>query len=71
MVSSAMLLWSVLFGSIGIGYLVYGRKQKHIPAFVSGILLLMLPYFVASTMPIVVIGILLMALPYLAGKVNL
>ena len=31
--SGTWLLWGLLFGSIGLGYVIYGRKQKNIVAF--------------------------------------
>jgi hypothetical protein len=62
--SSASLLWGLLFGSIGMGYLVYGKKQQRGIALLSGIALIVFPYFVTSWVFIVLIGIVLMALPY-------
>jgi hypothetical protein len=62
--SSASLIWGLLFGSIGMGYFVYGKKQLHGIALVSGIALMVFPYFVSSWLLIVLIGIVLMALPF-------
>lgn len=57
------ILLSVLLGAIGVGYIVYGRKQMHGMALVSGILLCIFPYFVSSIWLALLIGALLMALP--------
>lgn len=57
------ILLSVLLGAIGVGYIVYGRKQMHGMALISGILLCVFPYFVSSIWLILVIAALLMALP--------
>jgi len=62
--SSASLLWGILFGSIGLGYFVYGKRQRRGIALLSGIALMVFPYFVSSGFLIVLIGIVLMALPY-------
>lgn len=62
--SSASLLWGLLFGSIGMGYFVYGKKQQRMIALISGIALMVFPYFVTSWFLIVLIGVVLMALPY-------
>jgi hypothetical protein len=62
--NSASLLWGLLFGSIGIGYFVYGKRQRRGIALLSGIVLIVFPYFVSSWYLIVLIGIVLMALPY-------
>jgi len=62
--SSASLLWGILFGSIGLGYFVYGKRQRRGIALLSGIALMVFPYFVSSGLLIVLIGIVLMAFPY-------
>ncbi len=62
--SSASLLWGLLFGSIGMGYFVYGKRQGRGVALLSGIALMAFPYFVSSGLLIVLIGIVLMAFPY-------
>jgi hypothetical protein len=62
--NSASLLWGLLFGSIGIGYFVYGKRQRRGIALLSGIVLIVFPYFVSSWYLIILIGIVLMALPY-------
>lgn len=64
MVSTSVLLWSVLFGSIGIGYFTYGRKQRHKMASIAGIGLMVFPYFFTSSLLIVIVGLALMFLPY-------
>ena len=61
---TATLLWGLLFGSIGFGYFIYGKRQQHALARYSGIVLMVYPYFVSGTVPLVMIGIALMAIPY-------
>lgn len=58
------LLWSVLFGGIGGGFFIYGRRQKRIIPLLSGIGLMVFPYFVTGTFSILTVGSMLMALPY-------
>ncbi len=58
------LLWMVLFGSIGVAYFVYGRKHKLAMPFLSGIGLMVFPYFVSGTFLLVAIGAILIAMPY-------
>ena len=62
--NAAGLLWGVLFGSIGLGYFLYGRKQKAPMAFICGLLLMAYTWFVDDTLAIVGVGIVLMAVPY-------
>jgi hypothetical protein len=54
----------VLFGSIGLGFFVYGRKQKAVVPLLVGLALMIFPYFVSSTILVVVIGSVLIAVPY-------
>ena len=61
--SSAILLWGVLFSSIGLGYFIYGRRQKHKVAFYTGICLMVYPYFVADVLQLLVVGVALMSVP--------
>ncbi len=61
---AATLLWGVLFGSIGLGFFVYGRKQRAIVPLVCGLALMAFPYFVSGTVWLVLIGAALMAVPY-------
>jgi len=64
MESVAMLFWGVLFGGIGFGYFIYGKKQKKIIPFCVGIALFALPYLVSGVLLLVIFGIILMAVPY-------
>ncbi len=62
--NSATLLWGLLFSSIGMGFFIYGRKQTRAVPLVCGIVLMVYPYFVSSTLWLVAIGVLLCAIPY-------
>jgi hypothetical protein len=61
---TALLLWGLLFGSIGLGFFVYGRKQRMAVPLVCGMALMVFPYFVSNAVLIVAVGIALMVLPY-------
>jgi hypothetical protein len=58
------LLWGLLFGSIGLGFLVYGRKQRAVIPLLAGLALIIFPYFVSNTILLVAIGVALIAIPY-------
>ncbi|MCC7200452.1 MAG: hypothetical protein IT483_13150 [Gammaproteobacteria bacterium] len=62
--NTASLLWGLLFGSIGLGYFVYGRKQRAAVPFVCGIALMVFPYFVSNSVVLVVTGVAIAAVPY-------
>ncbi|MGX9463343.1 hypothetical protein ACWXWU_19225 [Shewanella sp. A14] len=46
--NASMMMWSVLFGAIGMGYFVYGKRQRAIVPLCIGLALIVFPYFVAS-----------------------
>ncbi len=54
---------SMILGVIGMGYIVYGRRQMHAMVLVSGLLLCIFPYFVPHVWMTVLIGAGVMALP--------
>ncbi len=61
---SAWLLWGLLFGSIGLGFFIYGRKQRAPIPLLCGIALMVYPYFFSNSWVLVGIGVVLCAIPY-------
>jgi len=64
MESTSQLLWGLLFGSIGFGFFLYGKKQQAIVPLVVGIVLCLAPYFIANVYLLVLAGGVLIAIPY-------
>lgn len=62
--TTSSLLWGVLFGSIGVGFFVYGKKQRAVVPLVCGLALMVFPYFISNSVLLVVVGLALMAIPY-------
>jgi hypothetical protein len=62
--SGSTLLWGLLFGSIGVGFALYGKQQRAVVPLLCGIALMVYPYFVPNVIALVGIGIVLMAIPY-------
>lgn len=62
--NTSSLLWGLLFGSIGLGFFIYGRKQRAVVPLLCGLALMVFPYFVANNILLVAIGVGLMAIPY-------
>lgn len=62
--SEASLFWGLIFGAIGLGFFVYGKKQRAAIPLLCGIALMVFPYFVASTLLLVLIGLVLIVIPY-------
>jgi hypothetical protein len=63
-VSVSSLLWGLLFGSVGLGFFIFGKKQKAVVPLVCGLVLMVFPYFISNTLLLVAIGIVLMAIPW-------
>lgn len=61
---TSQLLWGMLFGSIGLGMFLYGKKQKSLVPALCGIALMVYPYFISNAYLLVVIGAVLCAIPY-------
>ena len=62
--STSTLMWGMIFGSIGVGFFIYGKKQKAVIPLFSGIGLIVVPYFISNIYILVISGIVLIALPY-------
>jgi hypothetical protein len=62
--NESWLLWGLLFGSFGLGFFVYGKKQKAVVPLVCGLTLMIFPYFISNTIVLVAIGAMLIAVPY-------
>ena len=62
--NTASLLWGLLFSSIGLGFFIYGKRQRAVVPLLCGLVLMIFPYFVSNTVLLVAIGVVLMALPY-------
>jgi len=62
--NSSVLLWVVLFSSVGLGFFMYGRKQKAVVPLVCGLALMIYPYFFSNIIAVIAIGVGLIAIPY-------
>ena len=59
-----VLLWGLLFSSIGLGFFLYGKKQRAVVPLVCGLALMIYPYFIPNVIALVAIGLALTAVPY-------
>ena len=62
--SESSLLWGVLFGAVGLGYFVYGKKQRAVVPLLCGVALMVLPYLISAVWPLFLVGAAIAALPY-------
>lgn len=62
--NTSLPLWSLLFSSIGLGFFIYGKKQKAVVPLFCGLGLMIYPYFISNSLLLVAIGCALSVLPY-------
>jgi len=55
----------ILTGAIGVGYVMYGKRQTKFVPLLAGMALCVYPYFVDSALWLIVIGAVLLAAPFL------
>ena len=68
MMTESTLIMMIIFGSIGTGYFIYGKKQKHTAALLCGIGLIALPYIIKNVWGMLALGILLSLSPFIIKK---
>lgn len=61
---TSSLIWEMLFGAIGLGFFVYGKRQRAVVPLLTGIALSIFPYFISNVYAMVAVGIILTLLPY-------
>ena len=63
-----LVMVSVIFGIIGMGMLMYGRKAGRMVPLGAGAGLMIVPYFIPSLMVLVIVGCGLMAAPWVVRE---
>ena len=58
------LLLSLLFGTIGMGYLMYGKRMAQLIPLCVGLALMVVPYFIANNIILVIVCVAMMAAPF-------
>jgi hypothetical protein len=66
--STATLIWGVIFGSIGLGLFVYGKKRKLLVSLFCGIGLMVIPYFIGNIYLLVLAGLVMSVLPFVIKR---
>jgi hypothetical protein len=59
------LFASLIWGSVGAGYFIYGKKQGEFAPLAGGVLMIVASYFVSSALLMSLISIALMVAVYL------
>ena len=62
--NTSTLILGIIFGSVGLGFFVYGKKQAALIPLFSGIGLMVVPYFISNIYFLILAGIVLAALPF-------
>jgi hypothetical protein len=63
-----LLMVSLLFGLIGMGMLMYGKKAGRMMPLVAGVGLITLPYFITSFAVMMVVCLTLTASPWIVRE---
>ena len=59
----SLMLFGILFSSVGIGYFIYGKKQTNPVIRYTGLVLIVYPYFVQNLMALILVGVALLFVP--------
>ena len=62
-VNMTSLLISMFFGTVGCGFIMYGRKMAAIVPILAGLALMIVPYFIGNVIILSFACIIIMALP--------
>jgi hypothetical protein len=65
-VTSFML--SMLFGTIGMGFLMYGKKASEVTPMGVGLALMVCPYFIPNVIAMLVVCGALTVVPFVMGR---
>jgi hypothetical protein len=58
------LFLGLLFGSIGMVYMIYGKRESSVIHIVVGAILIIYPYLFSNTLLVFIAGVILTAIPY-------
>ena len=63
--SAGLMLWGMVWGSIGLGFFIYGKRQGRIVPLLVGIALSVLPFLVTDESALIASGAVLTVLPWI------
>jgi hypothetical protein len=64
MFTTSFLFASLIWGSIGLGYFIYGKKQQSLSAMMGGILMMIVSYFIVSALAMSLVSVGIIAMVY-------
>lgn len=62
--NTSLLFLGLIFGSLGAGYCVYGKRQRALVPFVCGVALIVVPYFMTNALALTGAAVALAAVPF-------
>lgn len=62
--SITLVIGGYIISIIGLGYFLYGKKASNFSALISGIIMMIYPYFIESIIVLFVMALLLIVLPF-------
>jgi hypothetical protein len=62
------MLWGMLFGAVGVGYVMHGRKLQRMLPLACGLGLMVVPYFITGTVALLLTCGVLCAAPFLITR---
>jgi hypothetical protein len=68
MLNTNFLFASLIWGSVGVGYFIYGKKQSSWPAMAAGVLMVAISYFAGSALVMSLVCLGLIAAVYFLLK---
>ena len=68
MFNASFLFASLVWGSVGLGYFIYGKKQSSWTPMIGGVLMMAVSYFISSALLMSLVCIAAMAAVYFLLK---
>jgi len=69
LISIGLIYWDILISLVGAGFFMYGRKRPDGTAMITGIVLMIYPYFIGSIGWSIAIGIAICAIYIFLKKI--
>ncbi|GAB4182799.1 MAG: hypothetical protein Kow00108_19760 [Calditrichia bacterium] len=63
-------IFSLFISVFGLGYLMYGKKAQRTEFFISGVVLMVYPYFVSNLPGMIAIALLFLGLPFVWRRIG-
>ncbi len=64
----ASLMMSLLFGTVGFGFLMYGKSMSSLVAIGAGLGLMIAPYLIGNLIVLGVVGVALAGVPFVVRQ---